>query len=70
MGHVDETTTLKHYIYSMDDTTELDDRVRNALLLNGFENGITRDQKIIRFESHKMDKIRKTPKNRGILRKI
>lgn len=70
LGHVDETTTLKHYIYSMDDTTELDDRVRNALLLNGSENGITRDQKIIRFESHKMDKIRKTPKNRGILRKI
>lgn len=70
LGHVDETTTLKHYIYSMDDTSELDNRVRNALLLNRSEIGPTSDQKIIRFESHKIDKIRKTPKNRGILRKI
>ncbi|MBM6751308.1 site-specific integrase [Mediterraneibacter glycyrrhizinilyticus] len=31
LGHADETTTWKHYIFSMDDTEERDKKVREAL---------------------------------------
>lgn len=75
LGHADETTTLKHYIYSLDNHEELDNKVKQALSVgrdvNGFDTAekVTKsDQKIIQFES--ILDIRKTPKNRGILRKI
>lgn len=60
LGHADEQTTLKHYIFSLDDTEERDKKVRTALelqkntpVLSGNGRGTKWDQKIISFPSGK-----------------
>lgn len=63
LGHVDETTTWKHYIFSMDNTEERDRKVREALQENNYNkeenrksevpDSITLNQKIIYFPTDK-----------------
>lgn len=52
LGHADETTTLKHYIFSMDDTSEVENKVRNALQSDA-EKVTKSDQNIIQFSELK-----------------
>ena len=53
LGHADETTTMKHYIYSMDNDDTLTEKVKKALDLSfqvADEKKVTKsDQKIIQF---------------------
>jgi len=53
LGHADESTTLKHYIYNIEDSTETDNKVLNAL---GSPNDIKSDQNIILFTRRKRAK--------------
>ena len=46
LGHADESTTLKHYIYNIEDSTETDNKVLNAL---DPQNDAKSDQNIIPF---------------------
>ena len=50
LGHADESTTLKHYIYNVEDNSETENIVLNAL--EG-EKRIKSDQKIILFSRNK-----------------
>jgi len=72
LGHADETTTLKHYIFSLDDSSEVDDKVRNALKFTEYShapNQVTKsDQKIIHFSNRKSPQnIKKPPVSGGII---
>lgn len=49
LGHADETTTLKHYIYSTAVKSETDDMIRKALGDIDVGKGTARDSAIIRF---------------------
>lgn len=56
LGHADETTTLKHYIYNTEDNEETDRLIRNALEDNCYHNnkkGTSRDLNIILFPPKK-----------------
>ena len=53
LGHADESTTLKHYIYNIEDSTETDNKVLNAL---DPQNDAKSDQNIIRFAKIKRAK--------------
>lgn len=67
LGHADETTTLKHYIFSLEDTSQVDKKVRNALKtaenqgVSDIQKKVTKsDQKIIQFTTRiKQEKPRK-----------
>lgn len=66
LGHADESTTMKHYIFNLKDETETDSLVLNALSINVITNNLTTisreeisesvtdgDNKIISFETIK-----------------
>lgn len=66
LGHADESTTMKHYIFNLKDETETDSLVLNALSSNVITNNLTTisreeisesvtdgDNKIISFETIK-----------------
>ena len=56
LGHADETTTLKHYIYNTEDNEETDRLIRNALEDTSYHNnekGTSRDLKIVLFPTKK-----------------
>ena len=49
LGHADESTTLKHYIYNIEDSIETDNKVLNALDPQNYAKSDQRDQNIIPF---------------------
>lgn len=49
LGHADESTTLKHYIYNIEDSTETDNKVLNALDPQNYAKSDQSDQNIIPF---------------------
>lgn len=49
LGHADESTTLKHYIYNIEDSTETDNKVLNALDPQNRAKSDQSDQNIILF---------------------
>lgn len=49
LGHADESTTLKHYIYNIEDSDETDHKVLAALGDKGSVKSDQSDQNIIRF---------------------
>lgn len=49
LGHADESTTLKHYIYNIEDSTETDNKVLNALDPQNDAKRDQSDQNIIQF---------------------
>lgn len=49
LGHADESTTLKHYIYNIEGSTETDNKVLNALDPQNDAKSDQRDQNIISF---------------------
>lgn len=49
LGHADESTTLKHYIYNIEDSTETDNKVLNALDPQNDAKSDQSDQNIIPF---------------------
>lgn len=49
LGHADESTTLKHYIYNIEDSTETDNKVLNALDPQNHAKSDQSDQNIIPF---------------------
>ena len=49
LGHADESTTLKHYIYNIENSTETDNKVLNALDPHNAAKSDQSDQNIIRF---------------------
>ena len=53
LGHADESTTLKHYIYNTEDSDVTDLIVRNALESNGGAKSDQSDQNIICFQAKK-----------------
>lgn len=53
LGHADESTTLKHYIYNIEDNEETDCMVRRALEGESIVKNVQRDQKIIFFPDNK-----------------
>jgi len=53
LGHADESTTLKHYIYNTEDSTETDYKVLDALENKAVIKSDQSDQKIIRFPKNK-----------------
>ncbi len=59
LGHADESTTLKHYIYNIENGTESDNKVLNAL---DPQMNAKSDQNIIPFakikRAEKLDKSR------------
>lgn len=71
LGHADETTTLRHYIFSIEDTKAVDDKVEKALELADNKSlnneGTKGDQKIVQIFSYRK---RKNPENTGVLKRI
>ena len=65
LGHVDETTTLRHYIFSLDDTRDFDDRIRNALSLKEKKNEVEivtkRDHNIISLSDYQKGRNKEKP---------
>ena len=53
LGHADESTTLKHYIYNIEDSTETDNKVLNALDPQNDAKRDQSDQNIILFSKIK-----------------
>ena len=53
LGHADESTTLKHYIYNTEDSTETDYKVLDALEPQRTAKSDQSDQKIISFPKSK-----------------
>lgn len=53
LGHADESTTLKHYIYNIEDSTETDNKVLNALDPQNDTKRDQSDQNIIPFRKLK-----------------
>ena len=53
LGHADESTTLKHYIYNTEDSTETDYKVLDALENKAVIKSDQSDQKIISFPKNK-----------------
>ena len=53
LGHADESTTLKHYIYNIEDSTETDRLVRNALSGDKKVRSDQSDQNIVEFRKIK-----------------
>lgn len=53
LGHADESTTLKHYIYNIEDSTETDNKVLSALDPQNHAKSDQRDQNIIPFSKIK-----------------
>ena len=49
LGHADESTTLKHYIYNTENSRETDEKVLNALGEEKTSKSDQSDQKIISF---------------------
>ncbi|MDE5716749.1 MAG: site-specific integrase [Lachnospiraceae bacterium] len=49
LGHADESTTLKHYIYNIEDSTQTDNKVLNALDPQNDAKSDQSDQNIIPF---------------------
>ena len=49
LGHADESTTLRHYIYNIEDSTETDNKVLNALDPQNDAKSDQSDQNIIQF---------------------
>lgn len=49
LGHADESTTLKHYIYNIEDNTETDNKVLNALDPQNYAKSDQSDQNVISF---------------------
>ena len=49
LGHADESTTLKHYIYNIEDSIETDNKVLNALDPQNYAKSDQSDQNIIPF---------------------
>lgn len=56
LGHADESTTLKHYIYNIEDSTETDNKVLNALDPQNYAKSDQSDQNIIPFAKIKRAK--------------
>ncbi len=56
LGHADESTTLKHYIYNTEDSTETDYKVLDALEPQRTAKSDQSDQKIISFPKSKKAK--------------
>lgn len=56
LGHADESTTLKHYIYNIEDSTETDNKVLNALDPQNHVKSDQSDQNIISFTKIKRTK--------------
>lgn len=56
LGHADESTTLKHYIYNIEDSTETDNKVLNALDPQNHAKSDQSDQNIISFAKVKRAK--------------
>lgn len=56
LGHADESTTLKHYIYNIEDSTETDNKVLNALDPQNDAKSDQSDQNIIQFTKIKRAK--------------
>lgn len=53
LGHADESTTLKHYIYNIEDRTETDNKVLNALEPHNHTKSTQSDQNVIPFTKRK-----------------
>lgn len=53
LGHADESTTLKHYIYNIEDSTETNNKVLSALEPPNYAKRNQRDQNIIPFSKIK-----------------
>ena len=53
LGHADEATTLKHYIYNIEDSTETDNKVLNALEPQNHTKSAQSDQNVIPFTKRK-----------------
>lgn len=56
LGHADESTTIKHYIFNINSSQETENMVLNALQNSGDFNVTTRDQQIIPFPTGKKKK--------------
>ena len=56
LGHADESTTLKHYIYNIEDSTETDNKVLNALDPQNDAKSDQSDQNVIPFTKIKRAK--------------
>lgn len=54
LGHADESTTLKHYIYNIEDNEETDSMVLNALEDTCKTESAQSDQNIICFPNNKI----------------
>lgn len=55
LGHADESTTLRHYIYNIEDSTETDNMILNALEKTSSKSDQS-DQKVINFPTNKKAK--------------
>ena len=53
LGHADESTTLKHYIFNIEDNSETDDIVLKALEGDEQKKSDQSDQNIITFSKKK-----------------
>ncbi len=53
LGHADESTTLKHYIYNIEDNAETEEKVLTALEGKNRPKSDQSDQNIIRFPKQK-----------------
>ena len=53
LGHAEESTTLKHYIFNVNNDQETENIVLNALQKGRNFNVTTRDQQIIPFPENK-----------------
>lgn len=56
LGHADESTTLKHYIYNIEGSAETDNKVLNALGPQNYAKSDQGDQNIIPFAKIKRAK--------------
>lgn len=57
LGHADEATTLKHYIYNIENSDETDLIVRNALEAHNTTKSDQSDQNIILFPTKKAENL-------------
>ena len=53
LGHADESTTLKHYIYNIENNTETDKKVLSALESQNYTKSAQSDQNVIPFTKRK-----------------
>ena len=53
LGHADEATTIRHYIFNINSGQETENIVLNALQSSSDFNVTRRDQQIIPFPEHK-----------------